>query len=414
MNAARNFDGRALVRACTLALTLWVGVMGGAWAQTNDKAALQKERDRITQQLKTTENLLNQAKSSRNDAAQQVSLLNKKIELREKLVRHHQATIRSLDRSKRGAATEIRTLEGHVAALKDEYARMVQQAYRMKLGTNPLLFVFAAEDFSQAALRFRLVQSYTTVRKEQVEQIEDAQIELAEVRVTLNNERAAVERALEEQQAERDALRADRGERTALVDQLRAEEKRLRKAQKAQEKERQRLNDEIKRIIEAELAAERASAAGEFALTPEGKIVSEAFEKNQRTLPWPVMRGVVTQGFGRQAHPTLSGITIENNGIDITTEAGNRVLSIFQGTVSSKFSLPGAGTSVIVTHGAYRSVYTNLTNCPVEKGQTVDVGTFLGNVGGASGDNSVLHFEVWKVAGDERTPVDPRKWLTAK
>ena len=383
-------------------------------AQTNDKAALQKERDRITQQLKTTENLLNQAKRNRNDAAQQVGLLNKKIELREKLVRHHQATIRSLERSMRGTDTELRTLEGHVSALKDEYARMVQQAYRMKLSTNPLLFVFAADDFSQAAMRFRLVQSYTTVRKEQVGQIEGAQVELAEVRVTLNEERAAVEQVLREQQAERDALKADKQERTSLVDQLQDEEKRLRKAQKAQEKERQRLSNEIKRIIEAELAAERASAAGEFALTPEGKIVSEAFEKNQRTLPWPVMRGVVTQGFGRQPHPTLSGITIENNGIDITTEAGNRALSIFQGTVSSVFNLPGAGTSVIITHGAYRSVYTNLTNCPLKKGDTVDVGTFLGNVGGAAGANSVLHFEVWKVVGNDRTPVDPRKWLTAR
>ena len=126
------------------------------------------------------------------------------------------------------------------------------------------------------------------------------------------------------------------------------------------------------------------------------------------------MRGVVTQGFGRQPHPTLDGITIDNNGIDITTEAGNRALSIFQGTVSSVFNLPGAGTSVIVTHGAYRTVYTNLTNCPVSKGATVDVGTFLGNVGGAAGSNSILHFEVWKVAGSERTPVDPRKWLKAK
>ena len=231
---------------------------GDVWGQTSDKEALQKERDRITQQLKTTENLLKQAKSNRDDAAQQVSLLNKKIELREQRVRHPQATIRSLERSMRGTDTELRTLEGHVSALKDEYARMVQQAYRMKLGANPLLFVFAAEDFSQAALRFRLVQSYTSVRKQQVEQIEEAQIELAEVRVTLNEERAAVETALAEQQAERDALRADRGERTALVDQLQAEEKRLRKAQQAQEKERQRLNDEIKRIIEAELAAERA------------------------------------------------------------------------------------------------------------------------------------------------------------
>ena len=387
---------------------------GGGWAQSDDKAALQKERDRITQQLKTTENLLNQAKRSRNNASQKVRLLNKKIELRVKLVRHHQATIRSLERSMRGTDSEIRTLEGHVAALKDEYAQMVQQAYRMKLSTNPLLFVFAADDFSQAAMRFRLVQSYTTIRKEQVEQIEDAQVELAEVRVTLNDERAGVEQALAEQRAARDALQADKQERTALVDQLQDEEKRLRKAQKAQEKERQRLSNEIKRIIEAELAAERASAAGEFALTPEGKIVSEAFEQNQRTLPWPVMRGVVTQGFGRQPHPTLSGITIENNGIDITTEAGNRALSIFQGSVSSVFNLPGAGTSVIITHGAYRSVYTNLTNCPVKKGDAVDVGTFLGTVGSASGDNSVLHFEVWKVVGSDRTPVDPRKWLTAR
>ncbi len=389
-------------------------VGGAVWGQTSDKASLQKERDRITKQLATTQALLTQAQSNRSDAAAKVSLLNKQIQLREKLVRHHQASIRSLERSMRGTDTEIRTLEGHVAALKDEYARMVQQAYRMKLSTNPLLFVFAAEDFSQAALRFRLVQSYTEVRKDQVAQIEGAQIDLAEQRVVLNEEKAAVESALAEQQAERDALQRDQSKRTALVNELKAEESRLLKAQKAQEKERQRLSDEIRRIIEAELEAERASAAGEFALTPAGKIVSEAFEKNQRSLPWPVMRGVVTQGFGRQPHPTLNGITIENNGVDITTEAGNRALSIFQGTVSSVFNLPGAGTSVIITHGAYRSVYTNLTNCPVNKGDAVDVGTFLGNVGGASGDNSVLHFELWKVAGSERTPVDPKNWLTSR
>lgn len=389
-------------------------VGGAVWGQTSDKASLQKERDRITKQLATTQALLTQAQSNRSDAAAKVSLLNKQIQLREKLVRHHQASIRSLERSMRGTDTEIRTLEGHVAALKDEYARMVQQAYRMKLSTNPLLFVFAAEDFSQAALRFRLVQSYTEVRKDQVAQIEGAQVDLAEQRVVLNEEKAAVESALAEQQAERDALQRDQSKRTALVNELKAEESRLRKAQKAQEKERQRLSDEIRRIIEAELEAERASAAGEFALTPAGKIVSEAFEKNQRSLPWPVMRGVVTQGFGRQPHPTLQGIKIDNNGVDITTEAGNRVLAIFEGTVSSVFDLPGAGTSIIINHGAYRTVYSNLAQCPVAKGDVVDLGTFLGTVRGGAGENAVLHFEVWKIAGDNRTPQDPRAWLTKR
>ena len=237
---------------------------------------------------------------------------------------------------------------------------------------------------------------------------------MAEQRVVLNEEKAAVESALAEQQAERDALQRDQSKRTALVNELKAEESRLRKAQKAQEKERQRLSDEIRRIIEAELEAERASAAGEFALTPAGKIVSEAFEKNQRSLPWPVMRGVVTQGFGRQPHPTLQGIKIDNNGVDITTEAGNRVLAIFEGTVSSVFNLPGAGTSIIINHGAYRTVYSNLAQCPVAKGDVVDLGTFLGTVRGGAGENAVLHFEVWKIAGDNRTPQDPRAWLTKR
>jgi murein DD-endopeptidase MepM/ murein hydrolase activator NlpD len=126
------------------------------------------------------------------------------------------------------------------------------------------------------------------------------------------------------------------------------------------------------------------------------------------------MRGVVTQGFGRQPHPTLSGITIDNNGVDITTEAGNGVLSIFQGTVSSVFNLPGAGTSVIVTHGAYRTVYSNVAQCALKKGDAVEVGQRLGVVAGAPGSNAILHFEVWKVAGSERTPQDPRTWLKAK
>lgn len=404
---------RCNLRQWALGSACWLLLVGALTGQ-NDKAALQKERDRITQQLATTESLLKQAKSNRSDAAAQVALLDKQIQLREKLVRHHESTIRSLERSMRGTDTEIRTLEGHVAALKDEYARMIQQAYRMKLSSNPLLFVFAAEDFRQAALRFKLVQSYTAVRKDQVAQIEGAQVDLAEQRVVLNEEKAAVERALAEQRAERDALKQDQAQRSSLVNELKAEESRLRKAQKAQEKERQRLSDEIRRLIEAELEAERASAAGEFALTPAGKIVSEAFEKNQRHLAWPVMRGVVTQGFGLQPHPTLKGIKIDNNGIDITTEAGNRVLAIFEGTVSSVFDLPGAGTSVIINHGAYRTVYSNLANCPVAKGQAVDLGSHLGDVRGGAGTNAVLHFEVWKIAGDSRTPQDPRVWLTAK
>ena len=393
-------------------LLVSVSAVGLVFGQ--DKAALQRERDAIQAKIATTEKLLNQTASNKQNAVGQLRLINERMNLREQLIRHHESEIRSLERNMSNTDSEIRALEGHIAVLKEEYARMIQAAHKQSLSHNPWMYLFAAEDFTQAVIRFQLLQSYSSLRKEHVQQIEASQLSLAENRTSLESKRAERQAVLADVKAERDKLAGDRKTRSALVESLKGEESRLQAEVRKAEAEKQRLNDAIRKIIEAELKAERESSAGEFALTPEGKIVSAAFESNRASLPWPVMRGVVTQGFGRQPHPTLSGITIDNNGVDITTEAGNGVLSIFQGTVSSVFNLPGAGTSVIVTHGAYRTVYSNVAQCALKKGDAVEVGQRLGVVAGAPGSNAILHFEVWKVAGSERTPQDPRTWLKAK
>jgi septal ring factor EnvC (AmiA/AmiB activator) len=287
---------------------------------------------------------------------------------------------------------------------------MIQQAYRMQLANNPLMFVFAAEDFSQAALRFRMLQSYAEVRKRQALEIADAQTSLTTSKELLSTEKTSVLVALEDQESERDALNGDRKERAKLVSEIKGEEARLRKTLKVQEKEYKRLSNEIKRIIEAEIEAERASAAGEYALTPAGKIISEEFEKNKSRFPWPVARGVVTKEFGRHKHPTIAGITVESNGIDITTEQGTKVFSIFGGTVSSVFSFPGAGETVIITHGGYRTVYSNLESLEVSKGDVIARATRLGKAWtGPKG--TTVHFEIWKTSGSERSPKDPKSWL---
>ena len=379
-------------------------------AQTQEKDDLTAEKAKIEAQLATTSRLIEVAKENRNAANSQVTLIDRQIELRERLIRHHQSTIRMLERSVVNADTEIRSLEGHIEVLKEEYAMMIQQAYRMQLANNPLMFVFAAEDFSQAALRFRMLQSYAEVRKRQAVEISDAQTSLTTSKNLLSLEKNSVLLTLEEQESERDALSGDRVERAQLVSEIKGEEKRLSKTLKAQEKEYKRLSNEIKRIIEAELEAERASAAGEYALTPAGKIISEEFEKNKTSFPWPVARGVVTKNFGRHKHPTIAGIIVESNGIDITTEKGTNVFSIFGGTVSSIFSFPGAGETVIITHGGYRTVYSNLESLEVSKGDIIERATRLGSAWTGPKGTSV-HFEIWKVAGDERSPKDPKSWL---
>lgn len=404
-----NFIDHSIKRWVVMAFLCGVGLYS-LQAQTQDKEALTAEKEKIEAQLATTSKLIGEAKNNRNAVNSQMTLINRQIELRERLIRYHQSSIRILEQSVLNADTEIRSLEGHIEGLKEEYAMMIQQAYRMQLANNPLMFVFAAEDFSQAALRFRMLQSYAELRKRQALEISDAQTSLTTSKELLSTEKTSVLVALEAQESERDALNGDRIERAQLVSEIKGEEARLRKMLKAQEKEYKRLSNEIKRIIEAEIEAERASAAGEYALTPAGKIISEEFEKNKSHFPWPVARGVVTKEFGRHKHPTIAGITVESNGIDITTEQGTKVFSIFGGTVSSVFSFPGAGETVIISHGGYRTVYSNLESLEVSKGDVIARATYLGKAWtGPKG--TTVHFEIWKTSGSERSPKDPKSWL---
>lgn len=377
------------------------------------KAELQRQRDALNAQIATTERLLKAAQANKSSALSELQLIEERIALRERLVRHHRQEIRAIEQSMRGTDSEIRTLEGHIAALKEEYAQMVIAAYRLSLSRNAIAFIFAADDVQQAALRFRMLQSYSRLRKEQAEQIEAAGLELTESRQVLEAKKAETERVLDDIAEERERLQSDLSRRSALVAELAGEENRLRAEQREKEAERQRLNAEIRRIIEAELAAERASAKGEFALTPEGRLVSESFEKNKASLPWPTLRGVITGRFGLQKHPTLPGITIENNGVDIRTDAGADVRASFSGTVSSVFEIPGNGMTVILSHGAYRTVYSNLASAAVAKGASVDVGTPLGRVL-STDDGTLVHFEVWHVGNGQQSPLNPEHWLRSQ
>lgn len=401
MSVAPVFKSYALLLALSCsALATW----------SQDKASLQRQREEINAQIATAERLLQDASSNRNDAVGSLRLIEERVILREKLVRHHQSEIDATERSMRSTDGGIRALQGHIGAMKDEYSRMIESAYRISLSQNPWLYLFSADDFAQAALRFQLLQSYTTLRKEQVFDIERSQQKLRSNQLSLEQERESLQEVLVDIKTERDRLKVDRATRAALVSRLRGEESRLRKQVKKAQAEQQRLNEAIRRIIEEELAAERASSKGEFALTPEGKMVSAEFERNKNSLRWPVLRGIVTAKFGRQPHPTIPGITIENNGIDIATDAGSSVVAVFSGTVSSLFTIPGAGQTLILSHGAFRTVYSNLKGVEVTKGDTIEAGERIGKVQ-ASAIRSALHFEVWAIQGAVQKPQNPTTWL---
>ncbi|NDB34264.1 MAG: M23 family metallopeptidase [Flavobacteriia bacterium] len=115
--------------------------------------------------------------------------------------------------------------------------------------------------------------------------------------------------------------------------------------------------------------------------------------------------------FGKNLHPTLKDVYENNNGIDFSCSAGASVRSVFEGEVSSVFSIAGAGKVIIIKHGNYRSVYSNLSAVTVTVGQIVSTKQALGTL--LSEDNiSILHFEIHSVSGINTTPLNPSLWLS--
>jgi len=129
-------------------------------------------------------------------------------------------------------------------------------------------------------------------------------------------------------------------------------------------------------------------------------------------LPWPVDKGSVTEKFGKNPHPTLKNVTTNNRGIDISSPKNAQVRSVFEGEVTSVLNIPGAGKVVIIKHGNYRTVYSNLQDTYVKTGQKVSTKKVIGSLLSKSGQSmSVVHFEIHKVSGSNVTCLNPSLWV---
>jgi murein DD-endopeptidase MepM/ murein hydrolase activator NlpD len=143
---------------------------------------------------------------------------------------------------------------------------------------------------------------------------------------------------------------------------------------------------------------------------PEVVLANSVFEQNKGSLPWPVSSGAIGSKFGRHAHESISGIEVNNKGVDFITSANAEIYTVFNGTVTSVFNIQGAGMNVIVTHGAYKTVYSGLQNVYVSVGAKVNTKDKIGTVAD-NGEGYVLHFELGKVSDAGWVPQNPELWL---
>jgi len=401
-----------------LLLFLLAGSALSAGAQTK-KEDLQKQRDKLNEQISLTKKLIREAETKQKLTAGQLAVLQEQIRYREALIATISLEIRTIDREIQSREATVNRLKEDLEHMRREYAMMITSAYKNRSGYDKLMYVFASDNFNQAYKRFKITQRYAEKRKQQVAAMERTQAQLSEAIRALQKDRESKQVLASAKEKEKTSINQDRKQQEVRLNSLKLEEKQLREQQKKQEADRKKLTARIEEIIRAEIEAERKKAAaagatptssGKFELAPEVKLMNADFEKNKGALPWPVGSGVVGSRFGRQPHSSLAGIEIDNKGIDFITEKDGRVKSVFNGVVTSVFTIPGAGQNIIVTHGSYKTVYSGMNEVFVKVGDDVSAQEVIGTVL-FNGEDSILHFEVWKVTAVSGAAQNPELWI---
>lgn len=298
---------------------------------------------------------------------------------------------------------------------------MIVFAQKNQTNYSKVLFVLSSNSFNQAYKRLMYLRQYTEYRKRQAELIQWIR-DLIQVKVgRLQQQRSEKESLLQAKKQEANQLSKEKKQQGQYLTSLQKKQKEFEKKLKEQQQIEAQLSNEIQKIIEEEVrkARERAkekekqtgkpSTTTKYEMTPEEKLASGQFEQNKRRLPWPVERGVITDHFGVHEHPVLKNIQVKNNGVDISTAQGAKARSVFAGEVSRVFVVTGGNYAVIIRHGKYLTVYSNLVNVQVKSGEKVSIKQTIGTIGTDNDDDgkTVIKFQIWK----ENVKMDPEEWI---
>lgn len=401
-----------------------------------NKSDLEKRKKALQEEIRQTSQLILETRKNKSASMSQLKALNKKLSDRMRLINTIQSEINLLSSSITNNSRRIQELQSDLTKMRETYARLVKRAYMNRNQRSALLLFFSAQNIQQAYKRLYYLKTYTTYRKEQAKQIQYAQNELSGKMQVLRTDLNSKQALLGSEEQEKQVLNKEKKEQETTLSKLQKKEKTLKKELTKKEAAKKKLDSEIRKVIEREIARERAAvkareakaakaatkpkasdpakpaekkpaAAPEIKMTPETAALSGKFEANQGKLPWPVDKGAITETFGTHAHPVLKGISTYNNGIDIATSKNAPVKAIYEGEVMGVVSIPGSGDAILIKHGEYLTVYSNLGRVVVEKGQKVKTGTVIGNAGENDEGVTEAHLEIWK----GKTKLNPALWI---
>ena len=431
------------------------------FSQTNSKS-LKKEQQQLESKISNTKKLLKQVKSNQQNSLNAIRLIDNQIKSREDLVRIYDIQVRAAEIEIIEKKQRINRLKERISNLKTQFRSMMIYSYKHRGNHRNIMFILSSQNYNEAYKRNNYLKKLAEIQKKQVAIIKQNQKVIYSDLQTINNNKQEKLSIIEEKKTEKKLIEIDRGVKQQTFNKFKQEEKNLFTQLEVAERKKQNLKQEIAKAIKLEILVEqkkqeeiakkerakkekaekekteklaneektignaepkKENLESKSIENTENKIVStytepkesialgKNFQLSKGLLPWPVNSGSITEKYGKNPHPTLNGVITNNNGIDITCTIGSNVRAIFGGEVSSIFSIQGAGKVIIVKHGNYRSVYSNIKDTYVKIGAKVATKQNIGSLI-QEGNISICHFEIHQVINGVTQSLNPSLWIS--
>jgi septal ring factor EnvC (AmiA/AmiB activator) len=433
-----------------------------AFSQTDSrlsKRELENKKKRINDEIRQINAQLSQTKANKKSSIGTLLSINVKLKKRQELIQMINQEIALIDKDISKNQQQVSQLKASLEKLKREYARMIVFAQRNQDEYTALMFIFSADNFNQAYARMKYIQQYSEYRRRQAIEIINTQTQLLGKLNELKSQQNEKVGLLGNEKVQQQSLSTEKKAQEEVLGTLQKKEKELKSQLEKKKQDAALMQLAIKKLIEADIkrkaeearkkeearriAAEKAKAEKEKASKKKGHHVPDAkkeekeslavekkenaipemseeaialsadFSNNRGKLPWPVQKGVICETYGEHEHPALKGFMIVNNGIEICCSKGTQARAVFEGVITGIAFSPAGGKLVIIRHGEYLTVYSNLSDVVVKTGQKVMLKQVIGTVQhDEDEDKSQIGFQIWKEQNsmDPKT-MDPGGWL---
>jgi septal ring factor EnvC (AmiA/AmiB activator) len=370
---------------------------------------LEAQKITLKKEISQINLLIAESKKRSKNLADDLEDLQLKISVRDKLININNSQLNNLTTIINNQNDRIDDLEVNLTNLKNEYEKIIYNSYKKRSTQMKLMFLFASENINQAFKRFQYFKQYSKYRKKQADRIVQVQQEIENNVDSLTISKSQKEKLIQENKDVKQLLTQEKQQQDNLFKGLLKNQKDYATQINKKEKQAKLIDNEIQKLIRLAIAeSNKNNNSTNFALTPEGRLISTNFQANRGRLPWPVKEGVIVRRFGTQPHPVVRTTTINSNGISIATSPNSIAYSVFDGEVLSVYGFSGGNPGVLIRHGKYISNYQNLSSIFVKKGDKINANDEIGVVfTNESNGKTVLKFNIF----NELKPENPTIWL---